>query len=123
VLVALLITLAGGFSYVLTIDSPWARETGAPAIAIMVVGCGFALWLAMRRRTKGAIATGAVNVLLTGFLVVNIYLLRLPAAGAAPSVGAAAPDFTLVNHESRSVTRSTAYGGGPVLLVFYRGHW
>lgn len=120
---AFLITLAGGFSYMLMLDIPWARDTGAPALAIMSVGCALALWLALRRRTRGTIATAGVNLLLTGLLVFELYGVHLPPPGATPAVGSVAPDFTLPDQDARPVTRSTAYAGGPVLLVFYRGHW
>jgi peroxiredoxin len=34
-----------------------------------------------------------------------------------------APDFTLPDHSGTPVSLSETLREGPVLLVFYRGHW
>lgn len=41
---------------------------------------------------------------------------------APPAVGAAAPDFKLVDQDGQRVTLS-ALRGQKVVLVFYRGYW
>jgi len=38
-------------------------------------------------------------------------------------VGAAAPDFSLVDHHGKKVTLAEWKGKSPVVLVFYRGYW
>jgi cytochrome oxidase Cu insertion factor (SCO1/SenC/PrrC family) len=38
-------------------------------------------------------------------------------------VGAAAPDFTLLDQDGQAVTLSSYRGKKPVVLVFYRGYW
>ncbi len=38
-------------------------------------------------------------------------------------VGAAAPDFTLVDQNGQKRTLSAERGKRPVVLVFYRGYW
>lgn len=43
--------------------------------------------------------------------------------GNSPLVGKKAPDFTLMSAEGGSVKLSEAVKDGPVVLVFYRGHW
>ena len=50
----------------------------------------------------------------------------MPAAAAAPRLGAKAPDFTLPDKEGKQVKLSElleAEGTRWVLLVFYRGYW
>ena len=47
---------------------------------------------------------------------------RLPDAERAPAVGAAAPDFALVDQHGEMVTLSSLRGQQTV-LVFYRGFW
>ena len=37
--------------------------------------------------------------------------------------GATAPDFTLADHNGKTVKLSAARGKSPVVLVFYRGYW
>ena len=43
--------------------------------------------------------------------------------GAPVSVGATAPDFTLIDQDGRQVQLSAEYKKQPVVLVFYRGYW
>ncbi|MCP4868296.1 MAG: redoxin domain-containing protein [Proteobacteria bacterium] len=42
-----------------------------------------------------------------------------PGGGA----GETAPTFTAVDHAGKEVSLSAALEQGPVLLLFYRGHW
>lgn len=42
---------------------------------------------------------------------------------ALPSVDMASPDFTLKTTSGSDVTLSQKVSEGPVVLVFYRGHW
>ena len=39
------------------------------------------------------------------------------------AVGEIAPDFTLDDQNNQKVTLSSARGGMPTVLVFYRGYW
>jgi hypothetical protein len=39
------------------------------------------------------------------------------------ATSAPAPDFTLASHTGAPVTLTSALANGPVVLVFYRGHW
>jgi peroxiredoxin len=49
--------------------------------------------------------------------------MKLPAVGQVAMAADVLPDFTLPNQEGHPVTLSSFRGKGPVLLVFYRGHW
>jgi peroxiredoxin len=49
-------------------------------------------------------------------------LLFLSASAAPPRVGERAPDFRLLDQNSR-VVRLSAARGHKVVLVFYRGFW
>lgn len=40
-----------------------------------------------------------------------------------PDVGQVAPDFSVVDAEGRPFTLSACFGRGPVVLLFFRGHW
>jgi peroxiredoxin len=51
----------------------------------------------------------------------SIVLLAL-ASVRPPSVGEAAPNFTLADQNGKAVSLSAARGGKAV-LVFYRGYW
>ncbi|NOT32138.1 MAG: redoxin domain-containing protein [Planctomycetes bacterium] len=62
-----------------------------------------------------AFELGVLALFLWAFFVVA----RLP--GSEPP--ARAPDFTLPDQEGRPVTLTEELTQGPVLLVFYRGHW
>lgn len=38
-------------------------------------------------------------------------------------VGETAPEFTLTDHNGKTIKLSDARGKSPVVLVFYRGYW
>lgn len=44
-------------------------------------------------------------------------------APASLATEAAAPDFQLPAHDGRVISLATELARGPVVLVFYRGHW
>jgi hypothetical protein len=122
-LAAMLITLLGAGSYMLFIDNAWARETGIPSLAMMLVGLTYAIWTVAKRVDVWSVAALIVGGALTLLLAVSFYAIRLPAAGNIPAAGAAAPPFTLSDHSGKPVALADAQARGPVLLVFYRGHW
>ncbi|WP_223260432.1 peroxiredoxin-like family protein [Paenibacillus ihbetae] len=53
----------------------------------------------------------------------SIQDLRDSGAAKGLSVGAVAPDFTLVNQAGESITLSEKLLKGPVIITFYRGEW
>ena len=65
----------------------------------------------------------AAQVLLTAFFVIWFFWLsQLPATGSLDGLQRA-PDFTLPNQDGMQVTLAQELAKGPVLLIFYRGHW
>ena len=129
-LVALILTLVGGGSYMAFLGIPWVRETAAPNMAAMLLGVGVAVYAATRRpRWPGLVAT-VLTVGMTGLFVFGVFIasvlprpqVSLPAE--ALEVAAGSPfDFALPDHTGRTVRLSDFHGKGPVLLVFYRGFW
>jgi hypothetical protein len=121
-LFGLFLCLSGPIAWAQLLDQPWLRSSGAPAWALMAAGvlCG---WLAARadRRwfVRGLAALDTLLLALFAWLFFGFAALPATPAEALPS----APDFTLPDHEGRPVTLSQRLGGGPILLVFYRGHW
>ena len=59
------------------------------------------------------------------FLSVVLALLacRLPAPATTPAVGAEAPDFELRAADGAPFRLADRVHAGPLVLVFYRGHW
>jgi ferric-dicitrate binding protein FerR (iron transport regulator) len=119
---SLALLVAAPLSWWWTIDQPFLRRTGATAW----VGIALAITLALisarvdRRRWVRAVALvqlSALGVFAWGFLVVA----RLPLTTVEAQEKA--PDFTLPDSRGHGVTLSEELARGPVLLVFFRGHW
>jgi len=136
-----MLTLVAFASYIvvfvnfpITRNFPWVNLLlFAGAAALLIVG-----W---RRASKqpelyrGKIAGPVLTLfsaLIFGLFIVQIFVLgrQLPVSSAAPQVGFKAPDFTLQDSTSTSVSlsdllNSPVSGSQPkgVLLVFYRGYW
>ncbi len=123
-LIGMVITLVGGVSYFLLTDIPFIRNTAAPNIAMVVVGMAMAGYGVAQRRSKGTIITTGVSAFVGLGLILSLtVMMKLPEAEAVARTAETLPDFTLPNQEGVPVTLSSYRGKGPVLLVFYRGHW
>jgi len=125
-LVLVLAGVLGYFAVVLLLPAwvPFVRNHAVPNWLLVAAGLGLSL-SAVRRAAPGAWmprlllgVNASLAVLFAAFLYV---MLSVPAAGG-PSIGAAAPDFALVDQTGKTV-RLADYRGSPLLLVFYRGHW
>jgi hypothetical protein len=119
-----------------TRDFPWANLLlFAFAAALLIVGVrrAFAAERSHPRRSKVAgIILATLSVAIFGFFIFAalIFARNLPPSHGAPRVGQKAPDFTLADTNSKSVSlsellTSPVNGNSPkgVLLVFYRGYW
>jgi hypothetical protein len=141
--VGLLLTLAGGFSFLLvfvwipaTRDFPWANLLIFLVAAVLLfVGIRRGFASDRRRPVLSKIVTSLVAFL--SFAVIALFIFSvfvfarwLPPSTGAPQVGQKAPEFTLKDTTGRDVSLtqllSEPVDGAPtksVLLVFYRGYW
>jgi hypothetical protein len=141
--VGLLLTLAGGFSFLLvfvwipaTRDFPWANLLIFLVAAVLLfVGIRRGFASDRRRPTLSKIVTSLVALFRFAFIALFIFSVFvfsrwLPPSTGAPHVGQKAPEFTLKDTTDRDVSLtqllSEPVDGTPpksVLLVFYRGYW
>ena len=121
--VGLVLVLLGPVAYGLLLDIPLMRASGAPGFGLMAAGAAAGLFAAWRDRRIWVRSLAVIDILL--LLVFTWALFGLFALPKAEGVAAltTAPDFTLTDHQGQPVTLSEARASGPVLLVFYRGHW
>ncbi len=123
---ALALACAGILAYVLLLGVPWVRSTGAPAF----VALGVALLLAgsalrRERRARTFVPAGLTFVLALAFLWLFFVVARLPASTTFEQLERA-PDVKLASHElpgASAFKLSQIAQEGPLLLVFFRGHW
>ncbi|MBU0719554.1 MAG: redoxin domain-containing protein [Planctomycetes bacterium] len=119
----LALVFSGPVAYLLFVDNVTMRVTGAPAFGLMAAGSAMGLLGAWRDRRRWVRLICVLNVLLlVGFAYSFIWWAVLPKTPVFASLQTA-PDFTLQDHSGQWVTLSEAWSSGPVLLVFYRGHW
>jgi flagellar biosynthesis component FlhA len=141
--VGLLLTLAGGFSFLwvfvwipATRDFPWANLLiFLVAVVLLVIGIRRGFASGRRRPTLSKIVTSLVVLLsfaMIGLFIFSVFVFArwLPPSKGAPQVGQMAPEFTLQDTAGRQVSltelRSQPVDGSApksVLLVFYRGYW
>ncbi len=139
-----LLSLVAFFSYFAvfvwfpsTRDFPWANLVLFLLAAVLLVfgiRRGFAADRPHPVRAKiGAVVLTALSILVIGFFIFAVFIGArwLPASTGAPQVGQKAPEFTLQDTNSKSVSLaellSTPIDGNTppkgVLLIFYRGYW
>jgi 4-amino-4-deoxy-L-arabinose transferase-like glycosyltransferase len=93
----------------------------------ILVAAGLALGLRGLSRAPGGrrllpASLLALSGLLAAAFAVMLYVLSALPDASGPAVGRPAPDFALRDQSGRTV-RLRDFGGAPLLLVFYRGHW
>lgn len=137
-----LLSIVGFLSYFfvfvwfpVTRDFPWANLLlFAAAAALVLFGLRRAFAAGRPRRAKiggGVLAVFSLAIMGLFIFMFFVFARQLPASKGAPQVGQKAPDFTLTDTDSKSVSLSAllasrdAQGRSPkgVLLVFYRGYW
>lgn len=141
--VGLLLTLAGGFSFLLvfvwipaTRDFPWANLLiFLVAVVLLVMGIRRGFASDRRRPIASKIVTSLVAFLsfaMIALFIFSVFVFSrwLPASKGAPQVGQRAPDFTMQDTTGKQVSLNelltAPVNGSPpksVLLVFYRGYW
>lgn len=121
--ITLLVTLSGPFVYMGLMQNAWVRSTGAPMFAVMVIGVLAGLVIAARNRKRWVRVVAGFNALLLALMTFGFFVLsRLPSDPAFATM-TTAPDFRLNDETGTPVSLAAARAGGPVHLVFYRGHW
>ena len=121
-----LVLAVGGFaSYFALLADATVRATAWPTFTMLTLGAALGIAAVRRRRRWWTVALGTADV---GVAVLFVYLFfiefSLPvAAAAAPATADAAPTFSLPDEQGNPVALADFRGRGPVLLVFYRGHW
>jgi len=129
-LVGLAVGLAGIVSYfVIALHFgawlPRVRNSAQPNVTLVVIGVAISAVGVHRARDRGrrlAAVLASLNVAFAAAFVWLLYGVTAVPVVSGPAVGAPAPDFTLVDQNGRA-TRLADFRGGPLLLVFYRGHW
>lgn len=118
---SLVLLVLGPVSWFGTIDSPDLRASGATVwscfVSALYLG-GTAAWKDRRRWVRLAFVGELLFVGLSLWLFFGF--ARLPAATPGQE---RAPDFTLTAHDGTTVSLAESLARGPVLLVFFRGHW
>jgi len=121
-LLSLLALVLAPFSWLWTIDRPFLRASGLTAWILLAGALALALSAARRDRRLWVRAVAGVQVVALALALWAFFgLSRLPETGVAALERA--PDFTLPDQDGRPVTLSAELAKGPVLLVFFRGHW
>ncbi len=107
-------------------DFPWVN---LPIVLIGLALSTAALRIAFRpptaaRRKIAAIAGFAVSLLLTLLFHAYVFFLsyQLPEPTTVAQAQDIAPDFSLPDHNGKTVKRSD-FLGRKLVIVFYRGHW
>jgi hypothetical protein len=103
-----------------TLDQPVLRSTGFVAWVLIASALFLAVSAARSDRRAWVRAIAGLQLAALAFSVWAFFVFaRLPAT----HVPERAPDFTLPDQDGRPVTLAIELLEGPVLLVFFRGHW
>ncbi|OWY73425.1 hypothetical protein B7486_03540 [cyanobacterium TDX16] len=119
----IILAFAGPASYMMLMDVPWIRSTGASAFVLLLLG----LWLSIVAMKRGPrISTKILAGL--NFAWVGLFFFGFFVMSAVPDSPKfeglkTAPEFTLKDENNNAVSLADARAKGPVLLVFYRGFW
>ncbi len=118
----LTLTFLAAISYIFLLDISFIRRTAIPNWPLVIIGMALAIYGLYLKRTWITGPAGVVAVLAGGMFLISVFK-TLPSAGPVAATAQVLPEFTMPNQDGRPVTLSSFHGRGPVLLVFYRGHW
>jgi len=119
-LLSLVALALAGPAWAWTLDQPFLRSSGLAAWALIALALLLALsaaWRDSRLWVRAIVWLQLAALLFAGWAA--FVFARLPET----HVPGRAPDFTLPDQDGRPVTLSKELQQGPVLLVFFRGHW
>jgi len=108
------------FTWWWTIDVPLLRATALSVWALLAVALFLALGAARSDRRRWVVGVAVLEGAFVLFSLWAFWFAQRVPAGHPPQ---RAPDFTLGDQDGRTVTLSAELARGPVLLVFFRGHW
>ena len=107
-------------SWLWSIDDPLLRASGATAWMMLCSALFLALTAAWKDRRPWVRIVAGFELACAGlFLWAFFGWARLPGTDVPRN----APDFTMPDQDGHPVTLSSELQRGPVLLVFFRGHW
>jgi hypothetical protein len=121
-LLGLVLAVAGPVAAFSFIDNPWLRSS--LFFGFVGIGLGIVLGILAWRDRRWFVRVLATGPLFVGALWCALWFVGLKLPGAAGTeILQAAPEFTLPDPQGKPVNLAAARANGPVLLVFYRGHW
>jgi hypothetical protein len=122
-ILGLLLILAGVPIYMLLVDHPMLRRTALPFWLFAAIGLLVTISsLRADKRTRTRIIGGLSFVFTVLFAFGYFVISKVPDSPDFAKLDTA-PAFALADHTGRMVNLDAARATGPVLLVFYRGHW
>lgn len=117
---SLVALLLAPLSWWWSIDDPFLRASGATAWMMLTSALFLAVSAAWRDRRTWVRAVAGLELACGALFVWAFFVLaKLPEVTAPRS----APDFTLPDQDGHPVSLSAELAKGPLLLVFFRGHW
>lgn len=120
VVLSLVALILAPLSWAWTIDQPFLRSSGLTAWVLIALALFLALSAARSdRRAWVRIVAGVQLAALAFSCWAFLVVARLPER----DVPERAVDFTLPDQDGHPVTLAAELQKGPVLLVFFRGHW
>jgi|CXWL01.1.fsa_nt_gi thiol:disulfide interchange protein len=122
-ILGLALILAGVPIYMLMVDHPMLRRTAMPFWIMAAIGFGLTVSSILAdRRIRVRVVSGISFVFIALFMFGFFVMSRVPDSPDFARLDMA-PAFALADHTGRTVKLDEARSTGPVLIVFYRGHW
>ncbi len=120
----LALSALGGIAYFAVIGGLLMRANAVPFAVVTGIGLLLTTVAIFQRPGKLTILTAVPSYMLgLGFILSVFVLMKLPAPQQGLAVGNVPPPLTLPNQDGQPISLADYRGKGPVLLVFYRGHW
>lgn len=110
-------------SYFLLMDVPWIRSTAGPVWVALALAVSIAAFCwAHDSRVRTRFGAGAILAFAAFAVWAFFVAARLPKVNAL-TIGQPSPQAVFVGPEGQEISIAEALESGPLLLVFYRGHW
>jgi hypothetical protein len=120
VIFSIIAIILAPFSWWWSIDDPALRASGATAWMLLSAALFLSISATRRDKRPWVRRVAVAELAVAGLFVWAFFIYqRLPEARPPEAM----LDFTLPDQDGRAVTLSEELAHGPVLLVFYRGHW